>query len=109
MIGRKSYVEDGTFDCDYGQNIHRVLGVGILYVSVSICLPLAYRGSTHRIGNWVLEVARTEDYTHMNVFYMSPNKYLTMMVKVEERAGLALRNIITMVVQQCALDQSLAS
>jgi len=45
----------------------------------------------------------------MNVFYMSPNKYLTMMVKVEERAGLALRNIITMVVQQCALDQSLAS
>jgi len=63
MIGRKSYVEDGTFDCDYGQNIHRVLGVGILYVSVSICLPLAYRGSTHRIGNWVLEVARTEDYT----------------------------------------------
>jgi len=27
----------------YGQNIHRALGVGILLVSVSIRLPLAYR------------------------------------------------------------------
>jgi len=29
MIGRKSYVEDGTFDCDYSQNIYRALDVGI--------------------------------------------------------------------------------
>jgi len=43
MIGRKSYVEDGTFDCDYGQNIYRVLDVGVRAYKcqlVPVCLSL---------------------------------------------------------------------